>query len=335
MPSAGILDLPTEILLNVFGGVEDESLYHLALLCRRLNLIALPIYFSRRNVDLESESGVACTLGGLGRWDILPALQISLFIQSLEHLHCSIAHHTIEPSITPFLRHIKRLEIFISRLSSVKKVSLHLASHDANWSMSLKTGNEVCAWSSHVGNLLNCIVQRECQYLSITDGSYIEPYRPSLTSRFTRRLVRRPIRSMPFPSVPTHLTTLVLDSATLLTLPTIDWVLGALRQSPVNKLALVMQRGDAELWGDVLPRFATAARCLTDLSLTEVPLDAEVVVLSVLDRFSLTDLYISSQQRLPDDSPRGPLPALRDVARLGIRKKQNAWLRTAIAMRYQ
>ncbi|KAF7349774.1 hypothetical protein MSAN_01704600 [Mycena sanguinolenta] len=324
MPPVGILDLPTEILVKVFDWVEDESLYHLALLSRRLNFIALSIYFSRQKVDLESKSEVVCTLGGLER-DVLSALQICLFIKSLERIDFSIPHSALEPTITPFLRHTKRLETFISRLTSVRKVSLRLAPHEGNWSISLKNGDELRMWSSHVGTLLNWIVRRGCQYLSITDGSSIETDRPGLMDRIVRRIVPTPPNNIPamppFPSGPSQLTTLVMNSATLLTSPGIDWVQAALRQAPITSLALQMSRGNAQTWSDVLPRFAAAAPRLTLLVLTDLPPFIDVVVLAILDQFSnLTDLHMSYQRRLPDltawDLPRLPSPQLRRISSL-------------------
>ncbi|KAJ6474940.1 hypothetical protein C8R45DRAFT_1010893 [Mycena sanguinolenta] len=295
------------------------SLYRLALLCRRLNLIALSIYFSRRKVDVESKSEVVCTLGEL-RPDVLSALQICLSIQSLERIDFSI-------TITPFLRHTKRLETFISRLTSVRKALLRLTPHEGNWSISLKNADDLGAWSSHVGILLNCIVQRGCQYLSITDGSSIETDRPGLMDRIVRRLVVSPSKSnnipvMPsFPSGPSQLTTLVINSATLLTSPGIDWVLAALRQAPITSLALQMPRGSVETWSDVLPRFTAAAPRLTLLVLTDLPPFVDVIVLSILDQFpNLTDLHMSYQRRLPNltswDPPKLSFPVLRHISSL-------------------
>ncbi|KAF7336428.1 hypothetical protein MSAN_02296800 [Mycena sanguinolenta] len=302
MPHAGILDLPTEILFKILDWAEDECLYHLALLSRRLNFIALSIYFSRKKVDVESKSEVVCTLEGFRR-DVLSALQICLSIQSLERIDFSVPHWSSAPSITPFLRHIKRLETFISRLTSVKKVSLRLAPHEGNWSISLKNGDEF-----------------------ITDGSSIEPYRerPGLMDRIVRRFVPSPptnsIPAMPpFPSGASQLTTLVMNSATFLTAPGIDWVLAALRQAPVTSLALQMPRGNVQTWGDVLPQFAVAAPRLTLLVITDLPPSVDTVVLSVLDKFpNLTDLHMSYQRQLTVacDPQKLPLPALRNISSL-------------------
>ncbi|KAJ6474781.1 hypothetical protein C8R45DRAFT_1010584, partial [Mycena sanguinolenta] len=228
------VDLPTEILLNIIELVEEESLFHLALLSRQLNFIALWIYFTHQKVDFESESGVLFTVGRQGRRDLLSAMQICISIQSLDSVIFSIPRSSSDSSITPFLRDTKRLETFISRLTSVKKVSLRLGSPDKRASTSLRDGDELCAWSSHVGKLLNDLIQCGCLYLSIIDYSAVEPNCPGLMNRLVRRVNRHSnsISSMPaFPSCTSQLTTLVLDSATFLTSPRIDWVLAALRQA--------------------------------------------------------------------------------------------------------
>ncbi|KAJ6474943.1 hypothetical protein C8R45DRAFT_1010895, partial [Mycena sanguinolenta] len=209
--------------------------------CTRFNVIALRIYFARQKVDFESESGVLCTVGRQARGDLLSAMQICLFIQSLDSVIFSIPRGSSDTSITPFLRDTKRLETFISGLTSVKKVLLRLGSPEKRASISLRGGDELCAWSAHVGKLLNNLIQCGCLYLSIIDYSAIETNRPymchspGLVNRLVRRVTRRSnsIYSIPaFPSGTSQLTTLVLDSATFLTSPRIDWVLAALRQAP-------------------------------------------------------------------------------------------------------
>ncbi|KAJ6450083.1 hypothetical protein C8R45DRAFT_1044020 [Mycena sanguinolenta] len=316
MPRLQLLDLPTELLLSILKWVESESLYRLALLSRRLNSIALRVYFRRQELDPDSNS-IEFTLGTK---DVLSALQIALFIQSLDHIHCSIPHYTSQPSITPFLRHIKRLERFISRLTSVKKATLHLASHEGNWCIKLKTVDELCAWSLHVGDLLNCIVKRGCQCLSIADGSVAEPTRRGFINR-VRHLGPLHFKRVPvmarFPSDQSQITTLVIRSATFLASPWIDWIIAALER--VTRLGVGMTRGNAHAWSEVLPRIAAAAPHLALLSLSQVPESLEFTILSALDQFPhLTSLDIQSQRQqsldsTPENTPHLPSPSLHSI----------------------
>jgi hypothetical protein len=77
MGFAGILDLPTEILGNIFECLPNEPLYYLALMSRRLHFIVFPIYFSRNSVAVDAKYA-EFTLR-VDRWDVLSALQICPF----------------------------------------------------------------------------------------------------------------------------------------------------------------------------------------------------------------------------------------------------------------
>jgi hypothetical protein len=110
-----------------------------------------------------------------------------------------------------------RMRRFISGLESVKNMSLSLAAwRQGLVFLSLKNEGELRAWASHVGGLLNCIVQRGCTSLTITDGSSIEPDRPSVLNWMVRWLIPKGSNDMPtppppFPAGPLHLTTLITN----------------------------------------------------------------------------------------------------------------------------
>ncbi|KAJ7347177.1 hypothetical protein DFH08DRAFT_1001837 [Mycena albidolilacea] len=141
-----------------------------------------------------------------------------------------------------------RMRRFISRLKSVKNMSLSLAAwRQGLVFLSLKNEGELRAWASHVGGLLNCIVQRGCTSLIITDGSSIESDRPSVLNWMVRWLIPKGSNDMPtllsaFPAGPLHLTTLITDSATLMVSPGTEWVLAALRQALIIALCLRVAR---------------------------------------------------------------------------------------------
>src|SRR5262245_26040592 len=48
---ATLVDLPNELLLIIFAHLSSDDLYSLAVLCRRLHLIALPIYLSAHGIE--------------------------------------------------------------------------------------------------------------------------------------------------------------------------------------------------------------------------------------------------------------------------------------------
>ncbi|KAJ7916846.1 hypothetical protein B0H13DRAFT_2446201 [Mycena leptocephala] len=119
----GILDLPTEILVTILDRsiVSIHSLRSLAVLCRRLQFIALPIYFSRHGLTPTSKSVVINMTSN--RRDLLAVLQMALFIPETENITCIFSHPSCV-SIFPVLRHLKRLQTYISRLLSVNDVTL-------------------------------------------------------------------------------------------------------------------------------------------------------------------------------------------------------------------
>ncbi|KAJ6483420.1 hypothetical protein C8R45DRAFT_1001286 [Mycena sanguinolenta] len=194
----GLLDLPTEVLVSICECLPTASLCYLAKLSRRLHFIALLIYFPGTKVDFEAKSAV-CTLDGYEEVDLLAALQMCVFVHSLEYFKCILPYHGSDPSIVPFLRRLKRIENFISRLSSVKKVTLFLAGRelDGRWSLSLRTKEDFRLWASHMGDLLNCIVQRDCGDLTIVDGSVIDHNHPGRLNRIIRRFATRSSNQIP------------------------------------------------------------------------------------------------------------------------------------------
>ncbi|KAJ6503585.1 hypothetical protein C8R45DRAFT_923932 [Mycena sanguinolenta] len=223
MPCLLLLNLPTELLLSILEWMETVSLYQLALLSRRLNSIALRVYFFRHNLGPDFDS--------------------------------------VE---------LKRLETFISRLTFVRKVTLRLASHEGNWSIKFKDADELCAWSSYGGNLLNCIFKRGCRSLTIRDGSTVEPIRLGVMDRVRHFSFLRSKRILMMPrflSGQSHIATLVINSATFLTSPGIDWILPALVQ--VTSLDLGIASGSARTWSNILPRIAAAVPHLTRLTLSK------------------------------------------------------------------
>ncbi|KAJ6451154.1 hypothetical protein C8R45DRAFT_1125142 [Mycena sanguinolenta] len=325
---ATLLDLPNEILICI-ERLSNQSLHALAKSSRRLHFVALPVFFSRSTeVDLDAGT-IVCALGTAE--DAFFTLEMCLFVHSLKHIKCVIPQFGSGP-VAQFFRELKRMHNFIARLESVNEVSLYLASSPP-WpltlcSIPLRTAEEFRAWAEHVGDLVNCIIQRECDTLTIVEGSLITftpvrpaPVRPGLLDRMLRRFAPRSSNQRPpsmpsFPGGASRLTTLIIDSETLVIPAGIDWVLGALRQAPITQSGVAMARADKSAWSTFLPQLAAAAPNLTVLVFTEVAASVEPVVLSVLERFpKLTNLHISHPRPLYDP-PYAPQPALRYLSAL-------------------
>ncbi|KAJ7291797.1 hypothetical protein C8J57DRAFT_1458504 [Mycena rebaudengoi] len=303
MTLAGILDLPTEILARIFENptFPTHSLYYLALLSRRLHFVALPIYFARNNINYGSGSVVISM--GTGNWDILSALQSALFISTMEDITCILPHLSCS-STSPFLFHLARVRRFISRFPSVKKVTLQFASFDNKEDRSLSVGNDEAlrAWTSNLGDLLNCILDRDCNSLTIAHGShFIRGYElsrggtllqfqsltHSVVASFgrllfskvppTRQEFRRDPRQgrewivFPAPMGSAYLTALHIQSAVLLVPPGLNWTLSVLRDCPITTLTISKVTWLAfEVWSTVLPLINSAAPNITSLAFLDV-----------------------------------------------------------------
>ncbi|KAJ7309412.1 hypothetical protein DFH08DRAFT_974664 [Mycena albidolilacea] len=343
MPLASIADLPNELLVDIFEypTFPTEALYFLALLCRRLHLVALPIYFSRNGIHLEKKSATI-TLG-TDKWDSLSALQICLFISSMEHVSCIFPHPSCT-TVFPIIAQMKRLRTFISQLSFVGKVTLNLDStgHGRSRCLSTGTDEDLKDWTDQYGALLNCIVQKGCKSLTVLNGGQLtETYQleaPGWSERFLSRAVQRfspsqeprtpgfgrkfgrglDIRLQTVPSSTMHhLNSLHLHSATLLVAPGLDWTLSALLHCPVTSLTICMSRvgGDTRLWRKVLRLIASAAPNLTTLSLIEVARHNEPAAFAFLAHLShLTDLDLDLTYPLCD--PSGPICLFKSLVTL-------------------
>ncbi|KAJ7036022.1 hypothetical protein C8F04DRAFT_954300 [Mycena alexandri] len=165
MPPSKFVGLPTEILAYILKDplISLETLYSLALLCRRLHLIALSIYFSRHELTSISRS-LHIPMQTEGR-DLLTVLETTLFLPDVDDFTFIFPHPSCV-SILPILRELQRVENYISRLHSVKGVTLQL---DQPHSVCLSVGNEAAlrAWSIGLGSLLSCIVEKVCSCLTV------------------------------------------------------------------------------------------------------------------------------------------------------------------------
>ncbi|KAF7367718.1 hypothetical protein MSAN_00835600 [Mycena sanguinolenta] len=294
---AGLLDLPTEILVSIleYPVVSDTTVYFLALVCRQLHFVALPIYFSRQGLTPSSKS-ITINMHE-DRRDLLAALKSALFIPDIENIKCIFPHPSCI-SIFPLLIHLARLETYISGLSSVKSVALHL---DVRGSVCLSVGNDrsLRAWTAALESLLNCIVEKKCVSLTIMDGSqFTRAYEPTppvtRQSKLARllsavpRLLRRSTKGMQeFRRVPrqgdayiemgiplsvyrsSNLTSLEIHSTILVLPPGLHWTLAALRTCPITSLTLGRRIEESGGWWTALPLIASAATQLTSLTLWE------------------------------------------------------------------
>ncbi|KAJ7675492.1 hypothetical protein B0H17DRAFT_833674, partial [Mycena rosella] len=348
-----LLSLPNELLIIIFENPKFpvDHLCVLAVLCRRLHFLALPIYFARNGMPAPSKTAVV-TLRDDGM-DMLAALRMALFVSSVEDITCIFPHPSCT-SIFPLLPHVGRFRKFISRFPSVKRVTLQL---DSRNSMCNAVGDDAAlrAWSSALGGLLNSLVERRCTELTVRYGGYLtQSYTLSAGSavRQTKRVRRamkaikkmfRPRGTMAgkgwefrrapdqgrergltsissTPSRARKLTSLHIQSAVLVTPPCLNWTLSALRHCPITSLSLSQISLDKKLWNASLSLIAKAGVHLTDISLSELEAISDVEILAFCACLSrLTSLNIGRNEQArgtPTKYENGVVPEFRALARL-------------------
>ncbi|KAJ7319090.1 hypothetical protein DFH08DRAFT_891503 [Mycena albidolilacea] len=344
-----LLSLPNEVLIIIFENPKFpvDYLAILAVLCRRLHFIALPIYFSRNGMPSPTESAVI-HLAKDGQ-DILAALNMALFVTSMEDITCILPHPSCT-SVLPLLPHLARFRKFITRFPSVGRVTLQL---DARNSMCNATGDDKAlrAWSFALGSLLNCLVQRQCTELTVKYGGYLtrsymlsvepkkrvrrivkaiqrlfRPRAPMEGKGWEFRRSREQGRERALTSVPSKisrsstLTSLHIQSAVLIMPPCLNWTLSALRHCPIAFLSLFQISLEKEIWSAALSLIARAAPEITDLSLSELDSISDVEILSFCSRLprlvTLTIGYNEEAQGTPTKYAKGRIPELRNLTSL-------------------
>ncbi|KAJ7216284.1 hypothetical protein B0H12DRAFT_1154174 [Mycena haematopus] len=346
---ATLLSLPNEVLIIIFENPRFpvDYLAILAVLCRRLHFVALPIYFARCGMPSPTKSAVI-HLAKDGQ-DVLAALNMALFITSMEDIKVFFPHPSCT-SVLPLLRHLWRFHKFISRFPSVNRVILQL---DARNSMCNSTGDDKAlrAWSSTLGGLLNCLVEKRCTEVTVKYGGYLtRSYTLAAgPTKRVRKIVkaiqrlflsraamegrnwdfhrsREQGRERALTSIPAKvsrsstLTSLHIQSAILIMPPCLSWTLSALRHCPITSLSLYQISLEKEIWIAALPLIARAAPNLTDLSLSELDSISAVEILGFCSRFprlaALNIGYNEERQGMPTRCTKGRIPQFRNLTSL-------------------
>jgi hypothetical protein len=108
-----LLDLPTELIFLIVRYLGSVDLLSLAVLCRRLHHIALPLYFKRKGVqDIRGNLRVAFTN------DYLPGLKVALFLDSAREIKFTFCN---SPQL---LQHMREAAYLISRFTRLGHVRL-------------------------------------------------------------------------------------------------------------------------------------------------------------------------------------------------------------------
>ncbi|KAF7325384.1 F-box domain-containing protein [Mycena venus] len=252
----GILKLPDEILLKIFGHLDpgDPGIFAISTANKRLHYIALPIYLSGYGVDASASGCEEITLRHM-QLVVLDALQTARFIRSVKRMSCTFSRNSV-------LYHIRNLTSFLSVLERVDEVILDFK--DLDFRLRESDGSPVPAletFTSTVTALADVFLAKQGKVLTIEGGSFPpespqaqKPAEPEhLGSRVTvkrlfsdvghkiggafgRRADSAPPKSAPALAgrdkrAPSGLTAFNLNSTLLLLPPCCTWTLAVLSAS--------------------------------------------------------------------------------------------------------
>ncbi|KAJ6490376.1 hypothetical protein C8R47DRAFT_1320054 [Mycena vitilis] len=341
-----LLDLlPNELLLLILGhpDLPSAALLNLSMLCRRLNYLALPIYFEKHGMQDPAENANLALR--LDNRDALSALQMALFIPAVTKISCSFPDS--ETSVRPLFPHIRRLRALLTRLEFVRQVTLVLGTSGGFCSA---TGEGAETWALEFGELLNTILKRGCTSITLRYGTYfykayeLYPHRAGPANALktaVRNLLPGRLHTVPhigwevlqmtagltpmeLDSEARSLSTLthfMIESAILLTPPCFSWMLSALRHSPITTLGFHGVTLPHNNWSAVLPPIANCVPALTELNLSDLYGLSGVDVLLFLTKLSRLEILTVGyteysrfvQSSFPDSAP---VPKLQELTHL-------------------
>uniref|UniRef100_A0A8H7XSH4 F-box domain-containing protein n=1 Tax=Psilocybe cubensis TaxID=181762 RepID=A0A8H7XSH4_PSICU len=170
MISTSLIHMPTELLLNVLEDLRPKDILNMAKACRRLNLIAIP--YLLKEMGLPDPEEFCVVKASSHRYtDELAALSVYFPLLSINHFYCIISHRRdLEDSFIPpshiswLIDNIRRVNILLSRLSSVGTFSLVIDSWGSGWSLRSEIVQGFVAW---VIDLVHTAMRKSCASLQI------------------------------------------------------------------------------------------------------------------------------------------------------------------------
>ncbi|KAJ7641507.1 hypothetical protein FB45DRAFT_900377 [Roridomyces roridus] len=340
-----LLSLPNELLVAIFENPQfpPHFLCILALSCRRLHFLALPIYFARKGMPLPSKSAII-TLQEDER-DMLAALNMALFLTSMEDMTLIFPHPSCV-SIYPLLPHLRRVRRFISRFSALGRITLQL---DTQTSVCNLVGDDgaLRAWSCALCDLLNAVVER-CTDLTVEYGYFTRSYiLVARTPKGIRRIVKA-LRKLIKPRDPfsgaswefrrspeqgrasvhrtirassaRNLTALHIQSGALVLPPCLAWTLSLFSSNSITTLSICNISLERRLWNPVLTLIAKAAPSLTNVTLSGLEYITDVEILGFcarIPRLTTLEIGLNEETRgFPTNCAKGPFPQFNHLEHL-------------------
>ncbi|KAJ3506079.1 hypothetical protein NLJ89_g7071 [Agrocybe chaxingu] len=195
-PRKSLLDLPVELLLRILSidtVLSVRDFYILAIVCRQLHELALPLFLTAHDItDPIHEAAIFVSKWAPVHWltrepDGLAGLSIATHVTSIKRLRLFFqdTNNTSERNYFQQASHlahaVRRATNFVSGLTSIEEAGISLIwdpyhivqSHSAPGAPHSEL-SEIQEWSSALEGLLNAILERGCQHLTVQYEAAIE-----------------------------------------------------------------------------------------------------------------------------------------------------------------
>ncbi|KAJ7104517.1 hypothetical protein B0H15DRAFT_28806 [Mycena belliarum] len=308
-----LLSLPNELLLVVFHHLQDPyPLYPLSTLCRRLHFLSLPIYLSRRGIYNETCGNISISAEQI---DVLPALQTSLFLNTVPSLCCAFPNPYSDQDLARFLR-------VCCTLQSVGAAKLQFAQAPSSNDDYTEKMHET--YLINVVNILNKVLEKSCTTLTIeaTPDEISAITRARFSSKRGRgmrpvsqaHLLTSRISLSPAALRQSTLTTFRLHSPLLFTPHCRAWTIDVLNSFHLSSLSINAPAVAADVFNGLLSQ--TEIPTLSDLSMVNCRIAPAHLHLFLARHPSISSLHLdnmfvpSAGERLPP----GFLPQLASLS---------------------
>ena len=287
----GMLDLPNEIIIFILEDLEDDELFSLTLLSRKLHQLALPIYLSRNGISSRPSSQLLL----FDDWSnsILKALNVALFRPTLNSLLFTLLCHKHPDDLSRQFLMINRL---VGKVSTLHEASINFDTVNPL----VRVKEEEIVMSRFFGDIeypnhglaqqfgreltvmMESILTSGCHSFTIShSGAYLPPsdeikavilanfYGLQFIKKKVARLLR-PFSSMfprSYPTSTSALRTFNLHSPIALHPNVCRWTIDTLNNSNLTSLSISQNRStETSVWSLVLP-------CITMSSLSHLSID--------------------------------------------------------------
>lgn len=270
-----LLDLPNEVILLILEDVPDE-LYSLALLCRRLHHLALPLYLARHGM---SPFAGELILYNDQSEEILQGVTIALFQPALKCVSCTFDLSKSAGDISRKIRGVMRLLAKLAYLGEAHLDFVHEGATTACGQLTESQAKEFETLFSAIVHNPGCITFTVClagRMVASTPAELSALFRrryagdilrhlvdctglSSITQRLTSRLFQRNATSRIL------METFNMHSAILFHVFLCGWTIGTLNTASLTTLSLRHLDLHPDAWATILPHITMPA--LSSLSI--------------------------------------------------------------------